>query len=323
MPTAEDRRLRSLRPAKPTVDPWRLLDIVVEPERLADGRAALSTTLFLAGRECPFTCVFCDLWRHTTDAPTPAGAIPGQIREGLERLSNMSLDAVPSPFREPDLRLLKLYNASNFFDSGSVPPADDGEIAHLVRSHDKIVVECHPRLVGRRCLSFAERLDGRLEVAMGFETAHPEAFARLNKGAEPDDLIRAAGTLRQAGVDLRAFLLLDPPFVPAAEADLWLRRSVLTALDAGASSVWLIPLRTDSRELRRLQQAGHLQPASLDRIEAAFDAARQLAPDHVRLDAWDLHAFSSDPEADTPRLERLRSLQLFPETGVMTGGDRG
>ena len=38
-----------------------------------------ATTIFLAGRECPWRCVMCDLWRETTEADTPPGAIPHQI----------------------------------------------------------------------------------------------------------------------------------------------------------------------------------------------------------------------------------------------------
>lgn len=302
MPSAEDRRLRALRPAKPVVDPWRPLGVLVEPERLPDGRLATSTTLFLAGKECPFTCVFCDLWQYTTDAPTPSGAIPEQIRLGLEQARDQAPDDGP--------RLVKLYNASNFFDSGAVPPSDDGEVARLVADFDTVVVECHARLVGRRCFEFAERLDGRLEVAMGFETAHPDALRRLNKKVDLGDLRRASGALRREGLGLRAFLLLDPPFVPAAERRDWLLRSVDFALENGASTVWLIPMRGDSAELKRLQASGDFEPPTLEHVEAGFDAARRLDPAAVRLDTWDLEHFSSDPERDAERLARLRQAQL-------------
>lgn len=308
MPSAEDRRLRAQRPPKPAVDVWRPIDVAVEQERLPDGRLATSTTLFLAGRECPFTCVFCDLWRFTTDAPTPPGAIPEQIRLGLEK----AVDPERS-VRGDGPRLVKLYNASNFFDSGAVPPQDDPEIARRVADFDRVVVECHARLVGRRCFEFAERVDGRLEVAMGFETAHPDAFRRLNKGADLQDLRRASTALKAAGLGLRAFLLLDPPFIAETERRAWLLRSVEDALDQGASTVWLIPMRGDSVEMRRLAARGDFTPPTLEHIEDAFDDARRLAPDAVRLDTWDLERFTADPEHAAARLERLRRLQLFPE----------
>ena len=317
MPSAEDRRLRALRPPKPEVDPWSLIDVLEEQELLADGRIASSATFFLAGRECPFTCVFCDLWQHTTDSPTPRGAIPKQIREGLARL--------PAPGdHKTDThgpRLIKLYNASNFFDAGAVPPSDDEEISRLVRDFDRVVVECHARLVGRRCFEFADRLDGRLEVAMGFETAHPAAFRHLNKSAELDDLKKASDALRHAGLGLRAFLLLDPPFVPVAERRAWLKDSVRFALDCGASTVWLIPLRGDSAEMRRLEQGGHFEAPTLERIEQGFADCRTIDPQSVRLDTWDLHRFTDDAGRDAERLQRLRDENLKAPGETRVGGD--
>ena len=146
-------------------------------------------TIFLAGAECPFTCVFCDLWRETLDGPTPPGALPAQLREAL---------AAAGPLPQP-VRRLKLYNASNFFEPRAVPMEDEDEILALVAPFARVTVECHPRLVGGRCLRFAERLTGRLEVAMGLETVHPEALPRLNKGLTLDGLRPRAATLRGAG----------------------------------------------------------------------------------------------------------------------------
>ena len=67
-----------------------------------------------------------------------------------------------------------------------MPAADDAAIAALVAPFRRVVVECHPRRVGARALAFARRLPGRLEVAMGLETVHPEALVRLRKKIERD-----------------------------------------------------------------------------------------------------------------------------------------
>ena len=60
--------------------------------RRPDGVIAESATVFLTGRECPWRCVMCDLWRHTTTADTPPGAIAAQIGGGRDRRSR-SADA--------------------------------------------------------------------------------------------------------------------------------------------------------------------------------------------------------------------------------------
>ena len=76
---------------------------------------------------------------------------------------------------------LKLYNAGSFFDPRAIPPEEYPAIARLAAPFRRTIVECHPALVGPRCLAFRDLLSGRLEVAMGLETAHPEVLERLNK----------------------------------------------------------------------------------------------------------------------------------------------
>src|SRR5437868_3342925 len=62
----------------------------------------------------------------------------------------------------------------------------------------------------------------RLEVAMGLETAHPDALDKLNKRMTVDDFVRAADRLRQRDVALRVFLLIAPPGIPSGEQYEWL-----------------------------------------------------------------------------------------------------
>jgi len=159
--TVDDRRIRSLRPAKSAVDAWQPPVSLLERERTPAGDIESVLTIFLIGRECPFTCVFCDLWRNTLDESTPLGSLPAQIDAALA--SQGAATAV------------KLYNASNFFDPRSVPDADMEAIVGRVAGFDRITVESHPLGIGERCLRLAESLDGHLEVAMGLETVHPRS----------------------------------------------------------------------------------------------------------------------------------------------------
>ncbi|MEO1368323.1 MAG: radical SAM protein [Acidobacteriota bacterium] len=303
---ALDRRLRAQRPPKPPVDVWRPIAAPTELERNPEGALERNLTIFLAGRECPFTCIFCDLWRHTTDAPTPAGAIPAQIRAALGETDDRGeVDAV------------KLYNASNFFDPKSVPAADDDEILDLVEGFGRVVVECHAKLVGSRCARYAERLGARgsrLEVAVGFETVHPEALAALNKRVTVADLRAASGRLRAMGADLRAFVLVGVPGIPEDDESTWVVRSVEEALDCGARLVSLIPMRGGESEMARLEREGLWRRPDLDRIEAAFEAASTLAPSRVRLDTWELGAFCRGAQ-DLERARRLERLQIEPDAG--------
>ncbi len=286
--------VRSLRSPKRQIDSWAPLGHLWEEERSLDGGLLPALTVFLAGAECPFSCVFCDLWRETLDGVTPPGALPAQLRKAL---------AAAGP--PPGPAAVKLYNASNFFEPRAVPSDDEAEILELVSPFARVTVECHPRLVGDRCLRFAERLSGSLEVAMGLETIHPEALSRFDKGMTLADFDCAAESLRRAGIGLRAFVLVAPPFVPPEEAVEWAVRSAEYAFERGAERVSLIPVREGNGALEALRQTGDFHPPRLAQLEEALERCLALDEGIVTADLWDARRFASCPNCADARLDRL------------------
>lgn len=275
--------------------PWRPPEVVREPEHERGGRRAEDTlTVFLTGMECPFTCIFCDLWRHTLPGPTPPGALPRQVELAL---------AAATGSGAPDR--VKLYNASNFFHPGAVPPDDDEAIARRLDGIPAVTVECHPKLLGDRCLRFAGRLEGRLEVAIGLETAHPEALAALGKQMSLEDFDRAAEWLRRHDLDLRAFALVGVPGIAPEEQVEWAVRSVRHALDRGARWVTLIPVRAGNGALEELAARRLFAPPTLAHLEAALGRALTETAGTVTADLWDLDRFAACPVCLPARRSRL------------------
>jgi len=239
----------------------------------------------------------CDLWRQTSLHPLPSGSIPQQIRFALE-------GAAPADW-------LKLYNAGSFFDAGAIPRSDHPIIAELCRPFQRVIVECHPSLVGDRIRDFQERLGKtQLEVALGLETAHPELLTRLNKGMTLDDFAWAAGFLRLAGVEMRAFVLVKPPFQSESEALEWAVRSAEFAFDAGVGVVSLIPTRSGNGALEELSRSGEFAEPSLELLEAAFDQVLQLRRGRVFADLWDLDRFRNGAPDFEKRRDRLTLMNL-------------
>ena len=100
---------------------------------------------------------------------------------------------------------IKLYNAGSFFDPRAVPDADYDDVAAALAGLSRVIVESHPALVGRARRSAARRARAasrrgarrpQLEVAMGLETAHPDALDRLNKRFTLDDFATRRGRAR-------------------------------------------------------------------------------------------------------------------------------
>jgi radical SAM enzyme (TIGR01210 family) len=287
-----DRWIVARRGPRRALDPLEAYGAFVEEERTESGEIVPVATILLTNRECPWRCLMCDLWKSTFDADTSPGAIPRQIERALVRL--------------PHARHIKLYNAGSLFDPRAVPPEDDVEIARLVSGFDRVVVESHPALVGRRCLEFGERLGGRLEVAMGLETVHPDVLPRLNKGMTIEDFDAAAGRLRDAGIAMRAFVLAGLPFVAAGEQLAWTVGAVGRAFDAGAGAVSVIPTRAGNGAMDALLALGEFETPTLGLLERSVEAGLALGPGRVFADLWDLAAFSRCDACLPARTERLR-----------------
>jgi len=294
--SAADRRIRSLRPPKPDVDPYTAHGSLLEDERRPDGRIERALTVFLAGAECPFTCSFCDLWQWTIDGPTPPGALTSQLESVLQALDG------PVPER------LKIYNASNFFDQRAVPSEDLLGIARLAASFAAVTVESHASTIGPSTLAFARQIPGRLEVAIGLETIHPVAAGHLNKRLDLARFDRAACFLSENGVDLRVFVLLGAPYVPAEESVAWTVRSVEYAVERGASVVSIIPVRGGNGEMERLQARGQFTPPTLLQLEDALDGCLQFTSAVVTADLWDVKRLVACARCASGRIQRLRRL---------------
>jgi len=295
-PAERDAWIVSRRGPRHAVRPDRAYDAFVEDERDADGVVRSVATLLLTNRECPFHCLMCDLWRHTLEESVPAGAIAAQIDAALEAL--------------PPANIIKLYNSGSFFDPRAIPSGDLPEIAARLRAFRRVIVECHPAFIGDEVAQFQEALGGTLEIAIGLETVHPEALERLNKRMTLDAYARTCDRLRTLGVAVRAFVLVQPPFVPSAEAADWAVQTAAFAFDHGAGAVSLIPVRAGNGALDALAAQGKFSSPRLATLEDAFDRALALGRGRVFADTWEAARFSSCDACVAPREQRLRKMNL-------------
>jgi len=273
--------------------PWSFL---VEEERSASGDVVEIATLFLTNRECPWRCLMCDLWQNTLASDTPVGAIPAQINFALQRL--------------PPARQIKLYNSGSFFDRKAIPPQDYASIAEQIAHFERVIVECHPALVGDDCLRFRDHLSARLEVAMGLETVHPEILNRLNKRMNLSQFQEAADRLQKNDIALRVFILVKPPFMPQGDALEWTSRALEFAFDCGATAATLIPTRAGNGAMEDLAASGDFSPPSLTTLEAAAADGIALHRGRVFTDLWDLRRSPACTYCHEERIARLHTMNL-------------
>jgi len=283
------------RPPNP-LNPQLPYSFLSEQEPDADGTIVTVSTIFLTNRQCPWKCVMCDLWQNALPESVPPGAIPAQIDHALAQL--------------PPANHIKLYNAGSFFDPRAIPPSDYGAIADRTRLFDRVIIESHPALIAARCDAFIDLLEPKLEVAIGLETAHPDALERLNKGMTLDEFTNAARFLSERDIALRVFLLVHPPFIDPAHAHEWVQRSIGFAFGSGATAVSLIPTRTGNGAMEALQAAGDFVPPTLFDLERSLEYGLSLKHGRVFADLWDLDRFSKCPICFGARRSRLEQMNL-------------
>jgi radical SAM enzyme (TIGR01210 family) len=269
---------------------------ISEQEPDADGAIVTISTIFLTNRQCPWKCVMCDLWQNALPESVPPGAIPAQIDHALAEL--------------PPAKHIKLYNAGSFFDPRAIPASDYEAIADRLRPFDRVIVESHPALIAGRCLEFLNLLESKLEIAIGLETAHPEALERLNKGMTIEQFTDAARFLVENDIALRVFLLVHPPFIDSAHAQDCIQRSIEFAFESSATAVSLIPTRTGNGAMEALQTAGDFVPPTLLDLERSLEYGLSLKRGRVFADLWDLQRFSNCPTCFGPRRSRLEQMNL-------------
>jgi hypothetical protein len=301
-PADRTRWILERRPEKAAVSAERPYAFLFEQERGPDGELWPTATIFLTNRECPWRCLMCDLWRNTTDTAVQPGTIQGQIAVALAQM--------------PPARQVKLYNSGSFFDGQAIPREDWKGIADLVGGFERVIVECHPALVNENVGEFAAMIDGKLEVAMGLETAHPETLGKLNKRMTLGMFAGATELLRGLDVDLRTFILVKPPFMDDESALRWGKKSIDFAVECGASVVALIPTRIGNGALDELARQGLFREPTLRLVEEIADYGVGLGKARVFADLWDLRRFLKCPKCFDLRNERLHRMnceqEVFP-----------
>jgi len=292
--TERDRWVVAQRPERAVVNIFEPYAFWVEEECGADGEVEPVATLFLTNRECPFRCTMCDLWRNTLTGSVPSGAIAEQIDFALKRLG--------------PARSIKLYNSGSFFDPRAIPPGDYEAIATRLRDFARVIVESHPAFVGEACVHFHDLVGGRMEVAMGLETVQLEVLEKLNKRMTMGEYAEASHFLRKNEIDVRAFILVQPPFMRPEEALHWAQRSLDFAFECGVTAATLIPTRGGNGAMEALSDAGDFAPPDLSLLEDAAEYGLQQHRALVFADLWDIKRRSECGQCFAARIERLRKM---------------
>lgn len=242
--------------------------VAVETEIFPDGVSKKIGAAYLRNGQCPLACVYCALYRTTSDRPASGEEISGQLRQARSRM--------------PGLAGIKLYNASSLFEPQSIrqTPDDLAAIAAAVADLELVVVEARSENA-HHAPAFARRLSGQLEVAIGLEAADDELLRKMNKPTTVARFCQAARILRDEGVLLRTFILVGTPFLSHGESARLAVKTARLAIAEGARVISLLPVVSFHTPMENLRATGTFSEISREEFFETVSACEAIARGHA------------------------------------------
>ncbi|NLK26656.1 MAG: archaeosine biosynthesis radical SAM protein RaSEA [Euryarchaeota archaeon] len=112
--------------------------------------------------------------------------------------------------------MVKIYTSGSFLDEREIPLTIQDAVFEGFDEARRILFESRAEFVTPSAL---ERLDPRSAVAIGLESSNEEVLRKcVRKGFTVKEYRRAAEALNAAGIPLRTYLLLKPPFLTERSA---------------------------------------------------------------------------------------------------------
>ncbi len=214
---------------------------------LSNGSEVDTMVLILRTRGCSWSrsggCNMCG-YNIASDGEVDTSQLLNQLDVAMERYEG-------EPF-------VKVYTSGSFLDERELPPSFRDELLQRFSSVERLLVESRPEFINSETLS---AMPTHTTLAIGLESADDAVLRHsVRKGFRTTDYVRAADEIREAGMELRSYLLLKPPFLSEAAAIADARDSVEFAARHGGE-VSLNPVNVQKGTLvERLWRKGDYRP---------------------------------------------------------------
>jgi radical SAM enzyme (TIGR01210 family) len=119
-----------------------------------------------------------------------------------------------------EIEFVKIYTSGSFLDECEISKDAAEHILKISAGRGmRVLFESRPEFVTEEFLQRASSTNDRLEIALGLESSNDRVLQySINKGFTRADYERAAHTITSAGIDLRTYVLLKPPYLTEAES---------------------------------------------------------------------------------------------------------
>ena len=197
-------QLRDVRPADPTeyISTWTEKDVL-------DGKVVDAWVIIFRTRGCYWARKSgCSMCGYVNDVAVEVA--PADLEVQLAKVLAVHKG-------QP---CVKVYTSGNFFDDHEVFPEVRRRIVKELGARcEKVLVETLAHLVRREPLEEGVKHAQKFEIALGLESANDVVLRHaVNKFWGLREHVRAANLAHEAGVTVKSYLLLKPPFLTEREA---------------------------------------------------------------------------------------------------------
>ncbi len=111
---------------------------------------------------------------------------------------------------------VKIYTSGSFLDENEIPISVREKILEAFSSCERVLFESRPEFITDDVLA---QLPKNVTIALGMESSDPQVMEiSIRKGFTPEDSRRVGNMIKNAGLSVRTYLLLKPPYMQEKEA---------------------------------------------------------------------------------------------------------
>lgn len=169
---------------------------------MADGKIVDALVLIMRTNGCAWT-------RAGHGGCTMCGYRTASLNNVTEEDLNAQVDQALTRFKGQPF--VKIYTSGSFFDTNEIPVSVRDRIFREFSACARLLVESRPEYLTN---DLVKGLPKNLTVALGLETSNEDILSRcINKGFTAAQSREAGERLKAAGLTVRTYLLLKPPFL--------------------------------------------------------------------------------------------------------------
>jgi radical SAM enzyme (TIGR01210 family) len=214
---------------------------------LIEGKISDALVIIMRTRGCCWAvtggCTMCG-YRQASLSIVSEDDLDSQIDEALSKYNGE--------------KFVKIYTSGSFLDENEIPAAVRQRIFREFSGCERILFESRPEFIKSEIL---KTLPNNVTIALGLESSDPDVLnTSINKGFTPEDSRTAGILIKKAGLKVRTYLLLKPPFLTESAAIEDTINSAIFA-DEFSDEISVNPLNVQrGTYAERLWRAGDFRP---------------------------------------------------------------